>query len=89
MPAPEPDFRQSLLDAAADYLDEGMPDAAVRALRTVLERSEDVRVAQWVERAENGGEAVEIAGELRAEVARLREEGWRDLPPDSPLADLP
>ena len=80
-----PDFRVSLLDAAADYIDEGMPDAAVRALSTILDRLEDGRVPRWIERAESGSEAVELASELRSEVARLREEQWRGLPFDSPL----
>ncbi len=88
MDTPEPDFRLSLLDAASDYLDAGTPDAAVRALRAVLERSEDDRVAEWIARAQNGSEAALVAHELRAEVARIRNEQMRSLLPDSPLAEL-
>lgn len=74
MAAPVPSFRLSLLDAAADYIEGGMIDAAARSLESLSGRSSDDDVADWLERIRAGADADVVAAELRAEVARLRRE---------------
>ena len=70
-----PTFRLSILDAAADYIDEGMVSAAERALTRLLDGQDADGVTEWLERLRRRGDSASVTRELRAEVERLRSLG--------------
>lgn len=67
-----PSFRLSLLDAAADYLEEGMHAAAERRLELLVGGSDDDLIEGWLRRMRAREDSEVVIWELRAEVARLR-----------------
>lgn len=74
MRTPPPTFRLSVLDAAADYIEADMNEAAARTLQRLLGSEGSDGVPEWLQRLETGDNAPEVAVELRAEVVRLRGE---------------